>query len=379
MDYVQLGNTGYRVSRLGLGAMRLPMIEIGDTSYVDIERATEVIHRALELGINYIDTGFLYCNEEAELVVASALEQWPERDKVVVTAKCTKLRLGNDMEQKGYLRRMLEHQLWKLRRDYFDFYLFHGIGWDNWHDIDRRTGWIKDMLQAKDEGLVKHIGFSFHDTPENMIRLIDEGIFELVTCQYNYLDRANEEAIHYAHEKGLGVVIMGPVGGGRLSVFPKGIRDLKNLSASGAAELALRFVISHPGVHVALSGMSTVEMVEENCQAISKGPLSEEERRTITAMMEQNKKLADLYCTGCQYCMPCPNNVNIPRAFELYNYYKVYGLEEYAITQYKELIKRGNDASQCVECGVCLERCPQHIDIPRQLKEVAALFSQVEE
>lgn len=375
MQYTELGKTGYRVSRLGFGAMRLPMLTIGGESYVDVERAIQTIHRALALGVNYIDTGFLYCSQESELVVASALAQWPDREQVVVTAKCTKLRLRDP----GDLRRMLEHQLWKHRREFFDFYLFHGIGWDNWHELDARTGWIKDMLQAKEEGLVKHIGFSFHDKPENMIRLIDEGIFELVTCQYNYLDRANEEAIAYASAKGLGVVVMGPVGGGRLAVLPRGIRELEGISQRGAAELALRFVLSNPHVNVAISGMGSVTMVEENCAAVEKGALDDREIETINAMMEQNRELARLYCTGCGYCLPCPNGVNIPRVFELVNYHRVYGLVDYAVEQYAALVANGSSASQCVACGTCLERCPQHIDIPTQLEEAATLFGDVGE
>ena len=370
MQYGQLGNTEYRVSRLGFGSMRLPTIDIGGESYVDMDRAVAVLHRAFELGVNYVDSGFVYCSSESELIVGRALEQWPRSDEIVVTTKCTKFRMANP----GDLRRMLEHQLWRLRKDYLDFYLFHGIGWDNWHEADAKTDWIKDMMQAKEEGLMKHVGFSFHDKPENMIRLIDEGIFDLVTCQYNYLDRVNEEAITYASEKGLGVVIMGPVGGGRLALMPKGVRELEDLSTRGAAELALRFVLSHPDVDVALSGMGSIEMVEQNVAAVEKGPLIPDEVRTINTMMEKNKELAQLYCTGCQYCLPCPNGVNIPRCFELYNYYKVYGLEEYAVENYQRLVASGNDASACVECETCLDRCPQHIDIPRQLKEVAELF-----
>jgi len=371
MQYTTLGNTGYRVSRLGFGSMRLPMTTIGEQEYVDVERAIEVIHRALERGVNYVDTGFLYCQEESELVVGTALAQWPKRDEVVVTAKCTKFR----MDKPGDMRRMLEHQLWRQRRDYFDLYLYHGIGWDNWHEIDAKTGWFADMRRAQEEGLVKHVGMSFHDTPENMVRLIDTGVFELVTCQYNYLDRVNGEAMAYAAEKGLGVVVMGPVGGGRLSIMPQKLRDLAGLSAGNAAELALRYVWSHPAVDVAISGMGTVEMVEGNCAAADKGPLTADEVTTLTGMMDGMNELADLYCTGCQYCLPCPNGVNIPRVFELANYYRVYGLDDYAVEQYQALVARQQDASQCVECGECLERCPQQIPIPDQLKESAAMLA----
>ena len=370
MQYVELGNTGYTVSRLGFGAMRLPMVSIGAKEYVDVDKAIAVIHRALELGVNYVDTGFLYCSEESELVVGDALSQWPRKDELVVTAKCTKLR----MNKPGDLRRMLEHQLWKQRREHFDFYLFHGIGWDNWHETDEKTGWIKDMQRAKEEGLAKHIGMSFHDKPENMIRLIDTGLMELVTCQYNYLDRVNEEAIQYARDKGLGVVVMGPVGGGRLAIMPKGMRELSDLSNRNAAALALRFVLAHRGVSVALSGMGTLAMVSENAAAVDKGPLNETEVGTVNDMMAGLKDLADLYCTGCQYCLPCPEGVNIPRVFELLNYYRVYGLQDYAREQYKGLVQGGHDASLCVECDTCLERCPQNIAISDQLREARELL-----
>ncbi len=376
MQYVDLGKTGYHVSRLGFGAMRLPMLHIGDKEYVDVERAVATLHRAFELGVNYVDLGFIYCSEESELVVAEALAQWPRRDEIVVTDKCTKMR----MQQPGDLRRMLEHQLWKTRRRSFDFYCFHGVGWDNWHEIDARTGWIQDMARAKEEGLLKHCGFSFHDKPEAMIRLVDEGIFDLVTCQYNYLDRANERSIAYASDKGLGVVIMGPVGGGRLAIVPRGLRELQDaqsapsVAVGDAAELALRFVLAHPGVDVALSGMGSIEMVEQNCAAVAKGSLSAGELDTINTMMDRNRELARLYCTGCQYCLPCPQGVNIPRAFELYNYARVYGLEDYARREYRQLVAANGDASHCRQCHTCLDRCPQHIQVSDQLQEVLDFF-----
>ncbi|MHB0856003.1 MAG: aldo/keto reductase [Anaerolineae bacterium] len=370
MQYVELGNTGYRASRLGFGSMRLPMVRFGDKEYVDAERAIEVLHQAFARGVNYVDTGLMYCNEESEFAVGSALATWPQRHDIIVTAKCTKFR----MQQPGDLRRNLEHQLWKQRRESFDFYLFHGIGWENWHEIDARTDWIADMARAREEGLVKHIGFSFHDTPENLIRLVDVGLFELVTCQYNYLDRSNEEAIAYAKSKGLAVVVMGPVGGGRLAVVPKALRETSDLSQAGASELALRFVLSNPSVDIALSGMGSVEMVEQNCAAVDQGPLTVDQVGTINTMMEQTKELARLYCTGCEYCLPCPQNVSIPRAFELYNYHQVYGLEAYALQEYAALEARQTDASRCIACGTCLDRCPQHIDIPAQMKQVLALL-----
>jgi len=374
METTTLGNTGLEVPRLGLGNMRLPMTTIGDKEYLDYQAAIGVIQRALDAGIRYLDTAFLYCAEESEIAVGRALNTWDgPQDEVVLTTKCTKFR----MKEPGDLRRMLEHQLYKLDRDSVTFYLFHGIGWDNWHEIDERTGWIKDMLAVKEEGLAKHIGFSFHDEPEALMRLVDEGIFELVTCQYNYLDRSNQEAIQYAHDHGLAVVVMGPVGGGRLAVVPSQLRDELAIDETGAAGLALRFVLAHPGVSVALSGMGTTDMVDQNVAAVSQGPLSDTEVETINRMMDQARELARLYCTGCQYCMPCPSGVNIARCFELYNYYTVYGLKEYAVEQYRRLIERDADASVCTQCQECLEKCPQHILIPDQLEEVDALLGEL--
>lgn len=369
MQYTTL-TSGIRVSRLGFGSMRLPTLTIGDKEYVDVEQATQMFQRAFELGVNYVDTGFLYNNEESEFVVGSALAQWPRREEITVTAKCTKFR----MSRPGDLRRMLEHQLWKQRRSYFDYYLFHGVGWENWHEIDSRTGWIDDMAKAKSEGLVRHVGLSFHDKPAELLKLLDTGLMELVTLQYNYLDRANEQVMAEAHARGVSVVVMGPVGGGRLAVIPRGLRELPAFSTAGAAELALRFVLANPNVDIALSGMSALEQVEENCAAVDKGPLHTDEVALINQLMEHNRALADLYCTGCEYCLPCEQGVAIPRVFEAVNYLKVYGMEEHARALYKRLVDTKSDASLCIACNTCLERCPQHIPIPDQMEEARSLL-----
>jgi predicted aldo/keto reductase-like oxidoreductase len=154
------------------------------------------------------------------------------------------------------------------------------------------------------------------------------------------------------------------------------VGELEGLSGSAASEIALRFVLAYPGVNVALSGMGTIEMVEQNAAAVAKGALSGTEVETLSGMMESMQELAQLYCTGCGYCMPCPNGVNIPRVFELVNYHRVYGLEDYALEQYRRLVARDQDAAQCVECGTCLERCPQNIAIIDQLQEARELLGE---
>ena len=207
-----------------------------------------------------------------------------------------------------------------------------------------------------------------------MIKLIDLDIFDSVLCQYNVIDRSNEEAIKYAKSKGLGVVVMGPVGGGRVSGLPKDLSTSLNINVASNAELALRFVFSNPNIDCALSGMETIEMVVENSQTASnKDPLSKDEIDAINKMMQENAKLSDLYCTGCNYCMPCPEGVNIPHIFRMMNYYKIYKIKDYSIDGYKSIgvdpWVPGKKADTCTKCGICETKCPQKINIRKQLEE----------
>ncbi len=373
MEYTQLGRTGVRVSRLGFGAMRLPMVQVGDEQYVDMDRAVEAFHRAFELGVTYVDTAFLYCSQQSEFAVGRALRG--RRDQVVLTTKATKQR----MARQGDLRRMLDHQLQRLEVDYLDFYLFHGIGLENFHEFDRKGGWLADMMRARDEGLVRHVGFSFHDKPEGLVRLVDLGHFEMLTCQYNYLDRKNAEAMAYARERGLGVVVMGPVGGGRLAGLPGFLSGAAGLDTSHAAQLALRFVLANPNVDVALSGMGSREMVEENVAAVEAGPLSEDEHEALARLLEETRQLADLYCTGCGYCMPCPQGVDIPGRFAAMNAFKVYRMEDHARRSYANVRRReakSEGQGTCIECRECEAKCTQEIAIVDQLRETDAALAE---
>jgi uncharacterized protein len=368
MIYKEFGETGVKVSALGFGAMRLPMIEKEGKKYVDEDKAIQIIHRAFELGVNYIDTAPYYCESLSEAAVGKALKGW--RDKVYVSTK-------NPIENASGddFRKRLEKSLKNLDVDSIDFYHMWGINWKAYKEnIDVPNGPLQAAFRAKEEGLIKHMSFSFHDAPENMLKIIDTGNFETVLCQYNLLDRANEASIAHAHEKGLGVVIMGPVGGGRLGAPSPIIQDMLKGKAKSTAEMALRFVLANPNVTVALSGMSTVEMVEENAAVASiLGTLTNEELKKVEEMLAENRRLSELYCTGCNYCMPCPSGVNIPHIFRLMNYNRVYGLKDYASDEYSKLLdennKIGQAASACLECGACESKCPQHLEIINQLKQ----------
>jgi uncharacterized protein len=362
MIYKEFGKTGAKVSALGFGAMRLPMTEKHGKKYVDEDKAIQIIHRAFELGVNYIDTAPYYCESFSEAAVGKALKGW--RDKVYVSTK-------NPIENASGddFRKRLEKSLKNLDVNSIDFYHMWGINWKAYKDnIDVPNGPLQAACRAKEEGLIKHMSFSFHDAPENMIKIIDTGNFETVLCQYNLLDRANEVSIAHAHEKGLGVVIMGPVGGGRLGAPSPIIQEMLKGKAKSTAEMALRFVLANPNVTIALSGMSTIEMVEENAAVASiAGTLTGEEMKRVEEMLEENRRLSELYCTGCNYCMPCPSGVNIPHIFRLMNYNRVYGLKEYASDEYAKLIDV--NASACLECGACESKCPQHLEIINQLKQ----------
>lgn len=373
MQYRAFGNTGFNISTLGFGAMRLPGRDVDGKKVFDEEESVRIIHRAFELGVNYIDTAPYYCDGESEVIVGKALKGW--RDRVMLSTK-------NPVENASGAdwRARLEKSLRKMDVDHIDFYHMWGISLEAYrNEIDVPDGPMEAARKAKEEGLIRHISFSFHDKPENLFPLIDSGNFESVLLQYNLLDRANEAGIAHAKAKGLGVVVMGPVGGGRLGMPSEAIRSLLPGKVSSSAQLALRFVLANAGVDCALSGMGTLEMVEQNCAVASnEAPLSQEELERVNASMEENKRMADLYCTGCNYCMPCPQEVNIPLNFELMNYHRIYGLTGYAREQYAQIGQvewmKGKKADACVDCGLCEEKCPQKIEIRRQLRETAAVL-----
>lgn len=368
MQYTEFGKTGIKVSRLGFGCMRLPYTETEGKKVFDEEESIRMMHRAMELGVNYFDTAPGYCDTISEIIVGKALKG--HRDQVYLSTKYpTEVGTGDDYEKK------LETSLKKLDTDYIDFYHFWGISLDKWEKkLDTPDGPLARALKLRDQGVIRHISFSFHDKPENVMEIIRRGQGQLasVLCQYNLLDRANEEAIAYAHEQGLGVTIMGPVGGGRLGAPSQVIQDLLPGKVQSSAEMALRFVMNNQNVNIALSGMSSMEMVEENARVASDmSALSAEEKVRVDAMMEENRRLAELYCTGCNYCMPCPKGLNIPEIFKMMNYHRVYGLTEYAKKTYAA-IGSGNlkfqNAAACVGCGQCEKKCPQHLRIREQLR-----------
>ena len=366
MQYRDLGRTGMKVSALGFGAMRLPN---------DEQEGIRIIQRALDLGVNYVDTAHAYGvtdNRElkSETVVGKAVKG--RRDQIFLSSK-----LGvSDASGENY-RAGLEESLRRMDIDYIDLYHMHGLTWEAYQGCAIAPGGPLEVLQkAKEQGLVRHIVFSCHDTPENMIKLIDTGNFESMLVQYNLLDRKNEPAIAHAHEKGMGVAIMGPVGGGRLATPSESIQRMIPGGVASTPELALRFVLANPNVSVALSGMNAISQVEENVATASRAdPLTAQERKRLEKSLAETEKLKELYCTGCEYCMPCAHGVNIPKNLGLLILSKVWGLTDYARQQYRSL-PEPERAAMCQQCEECLEKCPQKLNIPEQLEEAVKILGE---
>jgi len=373
MQYREYGNTGKMISALGFGAMRLP----DDEDY-----AVEVMQRYLDLGGNLIDTARAYTNSEE--LIGRAIQG--RRDQVYLSTK------NHAMKQQEYSpdlwKRYMEESFQALGVDYIDFYHVHTTTWEEIAGPFQEPGGPLEICQqALDEGIIGHLCFSSHDTPENIIKIIDTGLFDGILVQYNLLDRkqhygsrtagaGNEPAIARAREKGMGVLIMGPVAGGRLAMATESEQFQAMLTdrTTSVPDLAIRYVLANSGVSAALSGMNTVDMVEENCASAShEQPLTEAEYGQIRKIVQRNEKLAELYCTGCNYCQPCPQEINIPRIFEAMNYHRIWGLTEHARSVYEGI---DPNAEACVECGECEEKCPQNIPVIEQLKESHAALSE---
>jgi predicted aldo/keto reductase-like oxidoreductase len=369
MIYRALGKTGLKVSQLGFGAMRLPMVGSGAAARVDDALAVPMIRRAFDAGVNYIDTAVGYCNSDSQRAVGVALRGY--RDRVVLSTKNPYW--GPDEKQWW---QNLTDSLTRLGVEYIDIYNHHGMNHKGYleHVQPHMAKW---MRQAKDQGLIRHICTSFHDNNQALRDLLATGYVDVVTLQYNMLDRSLEDAIALAHERGVGVVVMGPVAGGRLGVDSPVLASLIP-GVKRVPELALRFVLANPHVSLALSGMGSIAMVEENLRVASDNiALSPADTAAIQAHLARLQKMSDLYCTGCNYCKPCPQGVDISAVFAAYNLGRVWGLWDHATQRYAELVKNKTGAEQCATCGECADKCPQKLAIAEQLQMAHAALTAV--
>jgi len=379
MQFRKLGKINDKVSALGFGCMRLPTVEPGGK--IDREKAIKLIRRGIDNGINYVDTAWTYHSGESEVVLGLALKDG-YREKVTLATKCPVGR--KEFTAPEHYDEHLEEQLGRLDQEYVDIYLFHALNKKSFEEKVLGLNLIERAQKAKKQGKIKHIGFSFHDKPEVLKEIIDSGHFDLMLVQYNIIDQVNHEMINYAGEKGLAVAVMGTVGGGRLAGknLPDEMKKWLTPGRTNFADLAFKFVLSNPNVSVALSGMGSEEMLDDNLAINSREGYdepTEKELETIQSIATRFKELCDNICTQCKYCQPCPNEVSISFIFEALQRYQIYGDHESAKRYYSLIGKMpwapGKDASACEECGECLEKCPQNIEIIEQLKKSHEVLS----
>ena len=375
MQYCDFGKTGVKISRLGFGTMRLPINDdpaLKDRTD-DLEEAANLVAAGVDAGITYVDAAWGYCGGRCEKAVGMGLAQDRRRDRIVLS---TKLPTWLVQEPDDFFR-FLEQQLERLQTDHIDFYHLHALNQDRWDNIVRKFKLIDLAEKALDQKMIRHLSFSFHDTPALMKEIIDTDAFSSVLCQYNLLDRTLVEGFEYAHKKGLGVCIMGPVGGGRLA-FKEGV--FENVSSRWTTpELALKFVLSNPAVSCALSGMGNMEMLADNVRVASDpDPLTPEELAAVEELEAKLNELKTVYCTGCAYCQPCPKEVRIPDIMTSLIYDKVYGMPDAGKLCYSQIGDRfhpGTAADACSQCGLCEKKCPQKLPIRELLKDAHRRFA----
>jgi predicted aldo/keto reductase-like oxidoreductase len=374
MKYRKFGSLDWEGSVLGFGAMRLPIIG-KDSSHVDEPKAIEMIRYAIDLGVNYIDTAYIYHEKNGETVVGKALLNG-YREKVKLATKLPSWLVDNPDD----FNRFLDEQLEKLQTDHIDFYLLHALNtsyWPKLRDWDV-LNWAEGAIA---DGRIHYLGFSFHDDFEvfkNIVDAYDRWTF--CQIQYNFMDieyQAGTKGLQYAASKGLAVVIMEPLRGGQLTTkIPKSVTDLwKSASVHRApADWALQWIWNHSEVSIILSGMSTMQHVVENIDSADRSAaniLSEEERVLIDKVREEYRRLSPVPCTNCKYCMPCPNGVEIAAILEYYNDAIIYDNPNTPRFLYRNLSK-DEQATNCVECFECEEKCPQGIPISEYLKKAHA-------
>jgi predicted aldo/keto reductase-like oxidoreductase len=408
MKYRKMGSLDWKVSALGFGAMRLPIIPIKDENKgemiykVNEEEAIKMIRYAIDNGVNYIDTAYPYHNGESEVVVGKALKDG-YREKVHLTTKLPMWQVKTTVD----FERFLKEQIERLQTNP-DIYLFHGLNKSRLEKI-KELNLIKKMEEARDKGLIKYIGFSFHDKVEIFKEIIDYYNWDCCQIQHNYLDinyQAGTEGLRYAGKKNIAVIIMEPIRGGKLAIpkdklntFPE-IRSVleKSQSKRSMPDWALQFLWNQPEVSVVLSGMSTMQQVIENVKSAENsniGLLNQEELQTISDLREAYEKYTYIPCTSCGYCLPCPNEVSIPAVFRLLNEVHYWGNSRRQLISrfYNNMVKTKEDievkkanreefegaAILCIQCGDCLEKCPQQIEIPEMMKKANAIFEENKE
>ena len=378
MLYRKMAKSADELSVLGFGCMRLP----GENDRIDEKRATAQVRYAIEHGVNYVDTAMPYHQGESEPFLGRALgEGYRARVKLATKLPPWRVETRQDMD------RLLNLQLERLRTDRIDYYLLHGLNRATWEKM-KLLGALEFLDRAHEDGRIGYQGYSFHGDKDVFKEIVDAYDWDFCQIQYNYLDETNQagaEGLKYAAAKRLGVIIMEPLQGGYLSRrAPPAVNAIFEQAPikRSPAEWALRWVWDHPEVTVVLSGMNREDHLEENLRLADQAlpnSLTASELEIIEQVKKTYQRLMKVACTGCRYCLPCPQGVEIPFCFEAYNTLSLFGDKTGSLIKY--ILRTGGNnqesaayASLCQECGECEPACPQHLPIPELLKDVAREF-----
>ena len=370
MRYRAFGKAGFEASILGFGCMRLPVIG-GDPGRIDEPLATRMLHSAIDAGVNYVDTAYGYHKGESERFVGRALKgDWRSKVQLATKMPMWKIESAADFDL------LLNEQLEKLQTDRIDCYLLHGLRAERW-EKGQRLGILEWAERAIASGRIGCLGFSFHDKYETFPRIIDAwDKWTFCQIQYNYMDeehQAGTKGLKYARAKGLAVVVMEPLLGGNLTSPPEQIAALWATAQRrrSPVEWALAWAWSKPEVNVVLSGMSAMAHVEENLRLAESAPmLSSGDLELVGRVRDRYREIRPVPCTQCEYCMPCPHGVAIPKVFKIYNDGVAYNNANRAKKQHAQL-EAGSNSLACTQCRECEPKCPQSIEIATWMPRIA--------
>ncbi len=373
MNFTTMPATGDRLSALGLGCMRLP-VTAGDA--IDLPKAKAMVDAALAGGINYFDTAYIYHNQQSESFLGQALTDYPRESFRLATKLPIWL-----VRQKEDVQQFLDTQLHRCRTGYFDYYLIHDLSASRFETVTKLG--VYDLLtEQKRRGVIRNLGFSFHDKAPVLEAILNRYHWDFVLLQINYLDwflYDAKELYHIAARHGVPIFVMEPVRGGALANLPPETHRLLQAAGSGAsgASIALRFAAQLEHVKVVLSGMSSLEQLKENIGVFSAPDLrlTPGENDAVNQVVQAMGQAGTVPCTGCRYCMDCPFGVDIPWMFEIYNTYKLVGGLTTAHRKYTEMTPASYRAGACTACGACVSACPQGIEIPAMMTEIHRLFA----
>lgn len=363
MEMRKMEKLGIETSLLGFGCMRFPV----ENGHIEEVQSTAMLERAIACGVNYIDTAYPYLDGESEPFVGKVLKKY-DRSSYYLATKMPPWYVESLEDAK----RIFEDQLSRLQTDYIDFYLIHALNAERFKAM-KELGIIAYCEQLKAEGRIKYLGFSFHDEYKVFEEIINYRKWDFCQIQYNYMDReeqAGDKGYALAEKLGIPLIIMEPIRGGSLAGYSEDINNMFHEMDQEAsiASYALRWVGSHSNVKVILSGMSTLEQVEDNLSTFKDfKPLTEAESKKVEEIVGILKGRVQNGCTGCRYCMPCPAGVNIPSHFRLWNNYHIYQNYNVVKWDWESILEEKEKAVNCIQCGKCEEACPQKLSIRADL------------